>query len=180
MCERTQSAIAMRTVFLDTETTGLRGCYADGSDEIVELAILDNRGKPLVNQVVRPARRKLWPEAQRIHGISPAMVANAPKLDELLPQLARAIHGCVVVIYNAAFDRQFFPSELFDDSRVECAMLRYAAWKGDWNPRYANPRWHKLHVAARDTGFRTDIEWHRALGDTMACRHVWRYLERCR
>ena len=58
-------------------------------------------------------------------------------------------------------------------------MLRYAQWKGDWNPRYGNPRWHKLHVAVRATGFDADIEWHRALGDTIACRHVWRYLERC-
>jgi len=126
-----QSAIAMRTVFLDTETTGLRGCYAGGSDEIVELAILDDRGKPLVNQVVRPPRRKLWPQAQRIHGISPAMVANAPKLDELLPQVARAIHGCVVVIQNPAIDRQFFPSEVLDASReaeqIRCRPARHCA-----------------------------------------------------
>jgi len=34
----------MKTVFLDTETTGLRGVYAGGKDEMVELAILDDRG----------------------------------------------------------------------------------------------------------------------------------------
>jgi DNA polymerase-3 subunit epsilon len=169
----------MRTVFLDTETTGLRGRYAGGGDEIVEVAILDNRGRPLVNQLVRPSRRKLWPEAQRIHGISPAMVARAPTLDALLPQIAEVVSDCRVVIYNAAFDLQFFPAEIFGSSRVECAMLRYAQWKGDWNYRYGNPRWHKLHVAARATGFDGDVQWHRALGDTIACRHVWRYLERC-
>jgi len=169
----------MKTVFLDTETTGLRGRYAGGTDEIVELAILDNRGRPLVNQLVRPTRRRSWPEAQRIHGISPAMVDRAPALEALLPTVADAVRDCLVVIYNAAFDLQFFPEALFSASRVECAMLRYAQWKGDWNARYGNPRWHKLHVAARATGFDSDIEWHRALGDTIACRHVWRYLERC-
>jgi DNA polymerase III epsilon subunit-like protein len=174
-----RSPIAMKTIFLDTETTGLRGCYAGGSDEIVELAILDNRGKPLVDQLVRPSRRKSWPEAQRIHGISPSMVAGAPTLDALLPEIAELIRDCLVVIYNAAFDLQFFPAELFASSRVECAMLRYAEWKGDWNPRYGNPRWHKLHVAAHATGFDADVQWHRALCDTLACRHVWRYLERC-
>jgi DNA polymerase III epsilon subunit-like protein len=170
----------MKTVFLDTETTGLRGRYAGGTDEIVELAILDDRGRPLVNQLVRPTRRRSWPVAQRIHGISPAMVARSSTLEALLPAVADAVVDSLVVIYNAAFDLQFFPRELFNTARVECAMLRYAQWKGDWNPRYGNPRWHKLHVAARATGFDADIEWHRALGDTMACRHVWRYLERCR
>src|ERR1017187_6359307 len=44
----------MRTVYLDTETTGLRGIYAGGRDEIVEVAILDDRGKPVINQLVHP------------------------------------------------------------------------------------------------------------------------------
>jgi DNA polymerase III epsilon subunit-like protein len=168
----------VKTVFLDTETTGLRGRYAGGSDEMVELAIIDEFGEPLINRLVRPAQKKAWPDAQRIHGISPAMVADAPALDDLLPDIGAAIRDCVVVIYNAAFDRQFFPRQLFAGSRVECAMLRYAAWKDDRDPRSGKPRWHQLQAAARATGFRTQVAWHRALGDTIACRHVWQYLER--
>jgi DNA polymerase-3 subunit epsilon len=91
----------MRTVYLDTETTGLRGAYAGGRDEIVELAILDNRGKPIINQLLRPTRRNSWPDAQRIHGISPAMVADAPTLEALLPEVSEVVRGCLVVIYNA-------------------------------------------------------------------------------
>jgi DNA polymerase-3 subunit epsilon len=168
----------MKTIYLDTETTGLRGIYASGSDEIVEVAILDDRGKPVINQLVRPARRKSWPEAERIHGISPAMVADAPTLAELLPEVVEAVSGRLVVIYNKAFDVGFFPVNVFHGSQVECAMLRYAAYKGEWNSHYGNPRWHKLQVAAKATGFKQSVEWHRALGDTIACRHVWRYIER--
>lgn len=168
----------MRTVFLDTETTGLRGLYAGGTDEIVELAILDDRGRALINQLVRPAGQGTWPEAQRIHGISPAMVAEAPTLTEILPAASAAIQGCRVVIYNAAFDLQFFPNSLFRESQVECAMRRYAEWKGEWNANHGNYRWHKLHVAAMATGFLEDVQWHRALADTLACRHVWRHLVR--
>jgi len=83
-----------------------------------------------------------------------------------------------VVIYNAAFDVQFFPDHVFLESRVECAMLQYAEWKGDCNPYYGSPRWHKLHLAARATGFMEEVQWHRALGDAIACRHVWRHLVR--
>jgi DNA polymerase-3 subunit epsilon len=168
----------MRTVYLDTETTGLRGIYAGGRDEIVELAILDDGGEPLIDQLVRPTRRRTWPEAQRIHGISPAMVADAPMLETLLPDISMAVKACRVVIYNAAFDLQFFPDRLFRDSQVECAMLRYAEWKGEWNTHFGNHRWHKLSAAAKATGFRADVRWHRALADTMACRHVWRHLDR--
>ncbi len=40
--------------------------------------------------------------------------------------VADAVRDCRVVIYNAAFDLQFFPKESFNDERVECAMLQYA------------------------------------------------------
>ena len=168
----------MRTVYLDTETTGLRGIYAGGRDEIVEVAILDDRGKPVINQLVHPTRQKSWSEAERIHGISPAMVADAATLDEILPEVVDAVSGCQVIIYKKAFDVGFFPLHVFQDSQVECAMLRYAAYKREWNSNYGNYRWHKLQVAAKATGFKQSVEWHRALADTIACRHVWRHLER--
>ena len=169
---------AMKTVYLDTETTGLSGVYAGGRDEIVELGILDNDGQPVINRLVRPSRQKSWPAAQRIHGITPALVADAPTLEGLLPVITETVRGCRVIIYNAAFDLQFFPRHVFGEADVHCAMLRYAEWKGEWNEYRGNWRWHRLGEAARATGFDEDVEWHRALGDTMACRHVWRHLER--
>ena len=81
------------------------------------------------------------------------MVAEAPTLTEILPAVSAAIEGCRVVIYNAAFDVQFFPNPLFRESQVECAMRRYAERKGEWNSNDGNYRWHKLHVAAKATGF---------------------------
>lgn len=83
-----------------------------------------------------------------------------------------------MVIYNAAFDVQFFPSPLFRESQVEYAMRCYAEWKGEWNANYGNYRRHKLHVAARATGFIEAVQWHRVLADTLACRHVWRHVVR--
>jgi len=170
----------VRTIFLDAEATGLRGIYAGGKDEIVELAILDNRGRPVINQLVHPTHRKTWLQAQRIHGISPAMVADAPTLEALLPKVSEAVKDCRVVMYNSAFCLQFLPKHIFLESWVDCAMLQYAGWKGEWNLVGGDHRWHKLHVAAEETGFNEDVQAHRALADTMACRHVWRYLVRGR
>jgi len=54
-------------IFLDTETTGLA---AYGWDKILELAIVDGRGHKLFYERIKPDRRKVWKDAQKIHGIS--------------------------------------------------------------------------------------------------------------
>lgn len=166
----------METVFLDTETTGLYSIYSLGTDEIVEIAIVDDRGQPIINSLTKPTICKAWPDAQRIHGISPADVASAPTLEEVLPDIRAAVAGKRVVIYNASFDTSFFPDDVFADSIIECAMLEYAEHVGDWNDFRGTYRWHKLSVAAAATGY-TGTGWHRALGDALAVRHVWQYLQ---
>lgn len=166
----------MDTYFLDTETTGLLSRYSLGDDEILEVAIVDCHGRPVINTLVKPSIRRSWPDAQKIHGISPADVADAPTLEELLPEIRKIARGNEVVIYNAGFDLQFFPQDLFANSKVECAMLAYAEFKGEWNPHRGSYRWHKLGAAAAATGFSEDVTWHRALGDALAARHVWMHV----
>lgn len=167
----------METYFLDTETTGLLGRYSVGDDEIVEVAIVDSDGRPVINTLVKPTLRQSWPEAQKIHGISPADVAAAPTLEELLPKIKSIVAGQEIVIYNAGFDTQFLPPDVFSTSKIECAMLAYAEHVGEWNPHRGNFRWHKLSVAAAATGFPEDVTWHRALGDALAARHVWMHVQ---
>ena len=144
----------MNTYFLDTETTGLLSRYGLGEDEIVEIAIIDSDGRPVLNTLVKPTIKSSWRDAQRIHGISPADVANAPTLEDLLPEVQKIIEGSQIVTYNAGFDVDFFPSGVFAKAKVECAMLAYAEFKGEWNPHYNHYKWHKLSVAAAATGFK--------------------------
>ena len=106
------------------------------------------------------------------------MVADAPSLEALLPRLSELVRGYRVVIYNSAFCLQFLPKDLFLESWVECAMLRFAGSKGRWNLLESNQLWHELSVAAMETGFNNDVQQHRALSEAMACRHVWRHLVR--
>lgn len=157
------SANSASPVFIDTETTGLN---EDGTDEILDIAIVDTDGATLLNTLVRPVRNTAWPKAQAIHGISPQDVANAPTWDSLLPRIAEICSGKTVVFYNAPFDTTFFPAGFFPS--VICAMRRYSELRPE---RIA---WVKLSDAATASGYSASGKFHRALEDALACRHIWR------
>ena len=105
------------------------------------------------------------------------MVADAPLLADLLPAIRAAVAGKRVVIYNARFDVKFFPAEIFVGCDIQCAMLRYAEFAGDWNDYHKDWRWHKLVNAAAEVGHEWTGDAHRALGDALAARSVWRWLQ---
>ncbi len=93
---------------VDLETSGLR---AD-SDSILQVAIVhqDLSGERLGewSTYVRPASR--WRSSLgpvEIHGIRRRHVILAPPLDRVMTAVATAIHGCIVVAHNAAFDLGF-------------------------------------------------------------------------
>lgn len=175
LAERDLSALPeMLTVYLDTETTGLRGRFGD---EIVELCICNDLGEVLINTLVRPSAKTEWPDAQEIHGIDPTEVIGAPTLADLMPAVLNAIRGKRVVIYNSAFDTVFFPAGTFDSSEVQCCMLRFAKFLGEWNDYFNNWRWHKLTEAAEHVGYDLTGSAHRALPDVLATRSVWHWLQ---
>jgi DNA polymerase III subunit epsilon len=163
----------MRTVYLDTETTGLN----PRRDEIVEIALLDEHGEPLLDTLVRPSRMLRWPDAQAIHGISPEMVRKAPRLEELLPLLVAHLTGAHLIVYNLQYDIGFFP-ELVRNAPAEtsCAMLAFAEHYGEIG-RFGSYRWHKLDFAAAHAKHVWQGEAHRARADADAARSVWRFLQ---
>jgi DNA polymerase III subunit epsilon len=112
----------MRIVFLDLETTGLDPRI----DEILEIGILDDAGRVLLDSLVRPERHRRWPGAEAIHGIAPADVEGAPTLDDLRPRIIAAVHDALVLIHNAPFDAGFLRYELNAAAEVRCAMREFA------------------------------------------------------
>ncbi|ANP46064.1 3'-5' exonuclease [Candidatus Viadribacter manganicus] len=161
----------MRTVFLDTETTGLN----PPADGLVEIAIVEDTGRVLLNSLVNPERTIGF--ASTIHGITDDMVATAPRLLDLLPQVEAIVCGARVVIYNSGFDTRFFPDRLRSAAAIDCAMLRFARARGVRNPRFGDFKWHKLTVAAEHVGYEWEGVAHRALADALATRAVWNWME---
>lgn len=161
-------------VYLDTETTGL-----DDGAEIVDIAALDNRGSILLNTLVRPAG-PVPAETTAIHGITDAMVSDAPGWTEVYQSFARLLHTYpTVVTYNAEFDfrivrqvsrRYGLP---MPPASWECAMLQYASYAGVWHPKHQGWRWHRLTAAAAAIGHASPAI-HRAASDAAMCRAVVR------
>ena len=153
----------METVYLDTETTGV-----SDDDEMVELTIIDDDGKPLIDTLIKPKYHTSWPGAQRVHGISPIDVRHAPTQKQITDKIRDAVRDTRVVIYNAPYDSQYLP-ELEEAAEIRCAMREFA----DWN----KSKWLKLVNATKIVGY----EWegaHRALADTKALRAVWHFLQK--
>lgn len=169
-----QTRCSVRRVYFDTETTGLSA--ADG-DEVLELAVISDEGKKLLNTLVRPEVLTEWPEAQAIHGITPAAVQRAPTLEEIEPRLIAVLRGAEVVIYNAEYDMSFMSREVrAAPAKVSCAMRRFARCYGEWSAWRRSYKWQPLHRAAAYVHHTWQGAAHRALADTYACRAVWHYL----
>ena len=162
-----------RVIVLDTETTGL---HAEGTDEILSLTIIDLNGTVLFNELVKPEKRKRWPKAQEVHGITPAMVKDKKPLSayrEQLQELWKRID--LVVGYNIEFDSDFIYSSglALNPYVTEFDVMReFAPIYGKWDEYHNDYKWVNLSTCAKyyKVG---DFEAHTSLGDTEATRQCF-------
>ena len=168
--QKAREYLAVRPVFLDTETTGL-----DSGAEIIEISVADQDGGILVDTLVKPIR-PILADAIRIHGITNELVKTAPAWPKVWPMVSQAIAGRYIGIYNADFDlRMLKQSHLFHGivgnvpaSRVFDVMKLYADYIG-------SSRWVTLEVAGRQCGIPIPNS-HRARDDTLLLRALLMHL----
>jgi DNA polymerase III epsilon subunit-like protein len=169
-----QTILTLQPVILDTETTG-----TSIDDEIVQIALIDHEGNPLLDTLVKPVKR-IPLEVTQIHGIDNAQVQDAPAWDDIAPDVIKLLAGQSLIIYNADFDlrlmRQSCRSKsmrtMFTDldkyMPVFCAMLKYAQFWGDWNDFRQDYRWQGLGTACVQQHIHVpDARAHSALGDCL-------------
>ncbi|MBN2246722.1 MAG: 3'-5' exonuclease [Candidatus Aminicenantes bacterium] len=143
-------------VILDTETTGL-----GPRDEIIQIAILNHDNQVLLDTLIKPSQ-PISPAASAIHGIIDKDLLFAPTYKEIYSQVEKCLSGKTVVIYNADYDVRLLMQThsrynlrpiLLNRQQIQCAMLKYSAWKGElWAD--GSYKWQKLpggdHTALGD------------------------------
>lgn len=156
-------------VILDTETTGLH----DG--EIVQIAIINSEGTPLLNTLVKPVYGIPY-DAYRIHGIHDEDVKDSPSWRDVAPLVKEVIAGFDVVVYNAVYDRKMMhkSAEKCGMDKIDwktispffCAMVAFAEFYGEWNSYHGNYRWQSLSFAAQHLNISVKNA-HSAYGDCL-------------
>lgn len=150
---------------LDSETTGL-----DGQAEIVEISIIDQDGRVVLDTLVKPLK-PIPAEATAIHGITNDMVATAPSWAAIHERVAEIVASKPLVIFNADFDLRLMAQTAAQygltpiEAEAGCAMLAYAEFYGEWDHGRGSYRWQRLTNAAAQQGVVIDGQAHRALAD---------------
>lgn len=101
----------MRSVVLDTETTGMP--VTDGH-RIIEIGCVELEGRRLTGRhyhVYLNPDREIDEGAIAVHGITNEFVADKPRFKEIADEFYEFIHGAQLIIHNAAFDVGFINNE---------------------------------------------------------------------
>src|SRR5579875_2175238 len=153
---------------LDTETNGLGGERC----ELVEVGWVLVGGGELherFSTLVAPSA-PLPRRIGRLTGITPAMLEGAPRLEEVLPGLERALAGRVLVAHNAAFDRRVLAGAFARAGRrwpappVLCTVALARAL-------LPLQRERRLAALAEALGIEVEVA-HRALPDAETCARI--------
>ncbi|MFZ3155107.1 DNA polymerase III subunit epsilon [Pseudomonas sp.] len=120
----------MRSVVLDTETTGMP--VADGH-RIIEIGCVELIGRRLTGRhfhVYLQPDREIDEGAIAVHGITNEALKDKPRFKEIADEFFEFIKGAQLIIHNAAFDLGFINNEfalIKQDERADisehCSIL---------------------------------------------------------
>ena len=156
---------------IDFETTGFKA----GLDEVLQVSIIDENENVLLNTYCKPVNCDSWEDAQKVHGITPLMVANELPFERyteaVLEILTKADY---VIAYNYAFEDKFLRAYGIEVDRKKWfdPMLAFAEIYGEWNEYYGNYKWQSLSKCAEYYGY--TFKAHDSLEDVKATLYCYK------
>lgn len=153
-------------VFLDVETTGLDPY----KDRVLEIGIVvtDSRGKPLDewSTLINPGPG-VAAGATHVHGIKTEWLAAAPTFSSVTHEIARRVHGRIVVAHNSRFDCDFLDQEF-----TRAGYPSSAEWPTICTLDLADKLCMPKRLPSLCAQLGVPHTTHDALGDARACAHV--------
>lgn len=165
-----------RVLFFDLELTGVYD-----HDEIISVSIMDATGEVLMDTLVKPLRKKKWNRTEKIHGISPAMVQDAPTMDVLIPRIKELFDAADnLIAFGVSTDfghiKYIYETEREQAAlhkKVRCAAIEFVRYQGEHFP-------DNTHASLVDAMATMGITWegipHSSIADTIGCMKVWEAL----
>lgn len=102
----------MREIILDTETTGLDPASGHRVVEIGAVELMNHVATGRTFHVYINPERDMPPEAEAVHGLSQAFLADKPTFPAIADDFLAFVADAVLVIHNASFDVNFLNAEL--------------------------------------------------------------------
>jgi DNA polymerase-3 subunit epsilon len=159
-------------VVFDTETTGLLPSRGDEIVQIAAVRIVNGKRveKEVLDTLVNPGRA-IPVSSTEIHGISDAMVVDAPPIEKVARRLHKFAQGAVLVAHNAPFDLAFLRRDeqhtgvRFDNPILDTVLLSAIV--------FGQSESHSLDALTARLGIRLpEGARHTAIGDATATAEV--------
>jgi DNA polymerase III subunit epsilon len=155
-------------VVFDTETTGLQPAQGDAIVQIAAMRIVNGRRveAEVFDTLVNP-RRPIPLSSTEVHGITDAMVQDAPPIEQVAARFHAFAKGAVLVAHNAPFDMEFLRRldpglGLRFDNPVLDTVLLSAVIYGQHEVHTLDALTHRLGITIPEEAR------HTAIGDTIA------------
>ena len=155
--------------FVDVETTGLDPATGDRVCEIALLRVQGDQEIARFASLVHP-QQPMRPGALAVHGITDAMLVDAPPFAAILPQIHALLQDTVLVAHNARFDVGFLRHE-WQIAGQTFPFLAVVDTLALAQARYRF-RHNSLGAIAGELGV-TPTALHRAMADVLTTWQVW-------
>lgn len=165
-----------KVLFFDLELTGVYD-----HDEILSITIVDGNGELIMDTLVKPAHTHSWRRTEKIHGITPDMVVDAPGMDALAPRVREIFDAADhIIAYGVSTDYSHI-KYIYETEKERKALHDKVRCCANEFVRYIHERRPDLiHASLTDAMACFEIEWegvaHSSIADTLGCRKVWEAL----
>ena len=122
--------------------------------------------------LIQPPNNKYSPFTIQVHGIYPEDTANAPKFDQVYPEIKKRLAGRIIVAHNESFDRNVL-SKTMKDYGLNYAELNLSnPWECTLKI-YRSKGYSPANLAACCQVQNIELQHHEALSDARACAKLY-------